>query len=117
LEKVKKNTLAKGLEQEQKALVFLENKGYTLLSQNYRHKKGEIDLIVQKENWIVFVEVRFRASNEFGYPEQTISASKKKLLLQTAEQYTYETGWQGNIRFDVVAILGDTLEHFEDAIT
>jgi len=107
----------KGVLGEQKALAFLEGKGYILLAQNYRYKKGEIDLVVQKDNWVVFVEVRFRASSEFGYPEQTISTAKKKLLLQTAEQYTHETNWQGNIRFDVVAILSDSLEHFEDAIT
>jgi putative endonuclease len=109
------NNQEKGYLAEQKALAFLESKGYTLVRQNYRHKKGEIDLIVRKNKLLVFVEVRFRSSTEFGFPEQTISEKKKKLLLQTAEQFIIENNWQDNIRFDIIALSDDDLQHFEDA--
>lgn len=102
---------------EEKALDFLEKKGFTLWQKNYRYKKGEIDLIVSKDNLLVFVEVRSLASVAFGFPEQTISTKKKQLLLQTAEQFIIEHNWLKNIRFDIIAINKENIEHFEDAIT
>jgi len=106
----------KGELAEAKALDFLEKKGFSVLARNYRYQKGEIDLIMSLENWLVFVEVRSLASTAFGFPEQTISAKKKQLLLKTAEQFIIEHNWLKNIRFDVIAINGEHIEHFEDAI-
>lgn len=111
-----KNKVQKGQEAEAKALNFLQEKGYELLAQNYRFQKGEIDLIVKKENLLVFVEVRSLQSANFGFPEQTISEKKKQLLRKTAENFVFENHWQKNFRFDVIAILGKQIEHFEDAI-
>ncbi|GAB4126980.1 MAG: YraN family protein [Raineya sp.] len=111
-----KNSLQKGKEAEQKALEFLQKKGYELLSKNYRFGKGEIDLIVAKDNLLVFVEVRSRKNANFGFPEQTISEKKKQLLRKTAENFIFEKNWQKNFRFDIVAVLGEQIEHFEDTI-
>jgi len=110
-----KNNIQKGKDAEDKALDFLIQKGYELLARNYRFGKGEIDLIVAKENTLVFVEVRSLQSANFGFPEQTISEKKKQLLQKTAENFIFEKNWQKNIRFDVVALLGKQIEHFEDA--
>lgn len=109
-------TLQIGNKAESRAIIFLEQKEYHFLARNYRYQKGEIDLIMKKNEVLVFVEVRFRSSGQFGFPEQTISTHKKKLLLRTAEQYMFEQNWQGSTRFDVVAILSNEIEHFEDAI-
>lgn len=109
-------TIQKGKEAEDKALLFLVEKGYELLARNYRFGKGEIDLIVAKENLLIFVEVRSLQSANFGFPEQTISEKKKQLLQKTAENFIFEKNWQKNIRFDIVAILNEQIEHFEDAI-
>lgn len=96
---------------------FVEN-GYEVLAQNYRYKRGEIDLIVKKENLIVFVEVKFRKNALFGQPETTLSPKQKKLILSAAENYIFETNWQSNIRFDILAILGNEqdfeITHLED---
>jgi putative endonuclease len=64
------------------------------------------------------VEVRARSEVVHGFPEQTISKSKAKLILTTAENYIYQKDWHGNIRFDIIAItVGEKFEvmHFEDA--
>lgn len=108
-------TLEKGFFYENQAKAFLQENGYEILAQNYRFGKGEIDIIVQKEGWLVFVEVRYRKNADFGYPEQSISEKKKNLLRQTAENFIFEKNWQGNIRFDIVAILENgEIEHFQD---
>lgn len=104
-----------GKEGERKAEEFLQQKGYNIIARNYRYKRSEIDLIVQKENWLVFVEVKMRASKEFGYPEEAVHATKRKKILEGAAQYLLETNWQGNVRYDIVAIQGQHIEHFEDA--
>ena len=96
---------------------FLAN-DYQIVAQNYRYKRGEIDLIVEKDNLLVFVEVKLRKNIRFGQPENTISPKQQKLILSAAENYVFENNWTNNIRFDILAIVGkdDKYEvmHLED---
>ncbi|MBT1707054.1 YraN family protein [Fulvivirgaceae bacterium PWU5] len=104
---------------EQLAAIFLEKKGYQILVRNYRASYTEIDLIVKRDNWIIFVEVKTRSSTAFGEPEQAVSALKARHIFRAAEHYIYSTNWHGHVRFDVVAVkLGfePAIDHFEDAI-
>ncbi len=108
-----------GKQAEELAEKYLIDQGYEIQGKNFIFGKGEIDLIVIKNNWLIFVEVRARSDIQFGYPEQTISKSKASLIIKTAEQYVYKTNWKGNIRFDIISIISqdDSMEivHFEDA--
>lgn len=105
-----------GQKAEQHALSFLINKGYSLREKNYRYKRSEIDLIVIQKNTLVFVEVKFRSNSRFGHPEEFVSDNQKQTIMKGAEQYLSTTEWQGNIRFDILAIDGQfNIEHFEDA--
>jgi putative endonuclease len=104
-----------GKQGEIKAENFLVAKGYSIITRNYRYKRSEIDLIVQKENWLVFVEVKMRSSKAFGFPEESVKEAKRKKILEGAAQYLEETNWQGNVRYDIVAIHQNEIEHFEDA--
>lgn len=83
---------------------FLIDKGFEIVERNYRHKRSEIDLIVKKDNWLVFVEVKLRTSDAYGYPEDFVDYKKAKNIVDGAEQYTYEKNWQGNVRYDIVSI-------------
>lgn len=83
---------------------FLLEKGYEIVERNYRHKKSEIDLIVKKANWLIFVEVKLRSSDAYGYPEDFVDYKKARNIVDGAEQYTYEKNWQGNVRYDIVSI-------------
>jgi putative endonuclease len=107
--------IKKGKEGEATAEQFLVGQGYEIVARNYRFKRSEVDLIVRKENWLVFVEVRLRNSTTFGHPEQTISEAKQKKVMEGAAQYLEETNWKGNVRYDVVAITRKEIMHFEDA--
>jgi putative endonuclease len=96
--------IKKGKEGEDMAARFLIDKGYEIVQRNYRYKKSEIDLIVKKDNWLIFVEVKLRSSDAYGYPEDFVDYKKAKNVIDGAEQYTYEKNWQGNVRYDIVSI-------------
>ncbi|WP_299817851.1 YraN family protein [uncultured Pontibacter sp.] len=103
---------------EQTAAAYLIELGYTILQRNYRHKRAEIDIIAQQDDVLVFVEVKTRTSATFGYPEMAVSTKKEVQLLAAAEEYIYQTGWEKEIRFDIIAItLSPQLEvhHIMDA--
>jgi putative endonuclease len=104
------------------ALQYLELKGYELVLKNYRFKRAEIDLIVQKENLIVFVEVKYRKNADFGFPEEFVRKSQRRRIQTAAENYLSEMQWNQNIRFDIISIMPNAdgndydIMHLEDAI-
>ena len=104
---------------EDLALRFLKEKGFQLRCRNYRHGHSEIDLIVEKEGILVFVEVKTRSSNCFGEPEEMISDNQIEKIQEAAEEYMESFNWLMPIRFDVISIVKrdgkDELMHLEDA--
>ena len=68
----------------------LQKKGYKLLKRNYFSQQGEIDIIVQKNNVIVFVEVKTRKSIKFGLPAEAVTKSKQQKIIKTAFTYLRE---------------------------
>ena len=104
---------------ENLAAEYLVGKGFRVVEKNYRWRKAEIDLIVQREDWLIFVEVKTRSSNAYGEPETFVSDFQRRLIYEAAEEYIYKTNWQGNIRFDIVSVKPSRIPeivHFEDAI-
>jgi putative endonuclease len=102
------------------AKTHLENAGYEILDENWTHGKLEIDLIAYKDKMMIFAEVKTRTGNFFGQPEDFVDARKQKLLVDAADEYIYLMNHQGEVRFDIIAILFDqknnfTLNHIEDA--
>lgn len=104
---------------ENTAAVCLIEKGYEILGRNYRYRRAEIDLIACCGKTLVFVEVKLRRSNKFGFPEEAVSERKRQLFLEAAEQYIEATNWQHELRFDIIAITesssGLQIHHIEDA--
>ena len=85
---------------------FLLKKGLRLLTTNYRCYYGEIDIIMQDSDDIVFVEVRGRGSNKYGSALESINKSKIKKIIKTATHFLQRKKllYQVTSRFDVVAI-------------
>jgi len=111
--------IKKGKKGEQLAADFLIAKGFEIVARNYRHKHAEIDLIVKRGDWLIFVEVKARSSAEFGEPEEFVDSRKINKIYEAAEEFIFSTDWQGHIRFDIVSVkLGaePVVELFEDAI-
>ena len=100
---------------------FLQRKGWRIAERNWRGGRGEIDLIAwAHERLLVFVEVKTRAGDGFGGPEEAVDARKQDLLARTAGLYMEHIGYDWEIRFDIVAVLlqGDKIleiRHVEDA--
>lgn len=96
-----------GHQAENRACLFLEKRGLLLLKKNFRCKCGEIDLIMQDGDVLVFVEVRFRRSLRFGGPLSSITPQKQRRLLMAAQVYLQQhpvKGKYAGVRFDVVAL-------------
>lgn len=109
-----------GTNGEQLAAIFLKNKGYQILETNWRTGKKEIDIIAENSDSIVFVEVKTRSNFNFGFPEEAVTESKKKLLKLAAEEYFEQKKPEKNPRFDIISILQkgkytQEIIHIEDA--
>ena len=104
---------------EKKAAEFLEEKGYTIVERNFRHRRGEIDLIARKENLLLFAEVKTRTGNaDWGYPEEAVTNKKARKVVSCANAYIFKVNWKEDIRFDIISVeLGESvlITHFEDA--
>ena len=114
-----KNQTQIGQEGERLAAEFLVGKGFEIVVKNYRHRHAEIDLIVKRDDWLIFVEVKARSSMNYGHPEDFVGTQKISKLFEAAEEYIYATDWQGHVRFDVISVKLGTepvIKHFEDAI-
>jgi putative endonuclease len=105
------------------AAEYLKNNGLIIIETNYRCPCGEIDIIAQEDDFIVFTEVRTRTGNIFGTPEESVSQSKKKHLIDTAYTYLGEKGkLQSNWRIDFIAVELDRnnkpsrIEHYRNAV-
>jgi putative endonuclease len=108
-----------GKEGERLAANFIIQKGFEVVRRNYRHRRAEIDLIVKREDWLIFIEVKTRSSSSYGEPEEAVTAKKIRMIFDAAEEYIYSIDWHGHIRFDIISVkLGNPPEiiHFEDAI-
>jgi len=91
---------------ERVAAAFLRGHGYKILTKNYLVIGGEIDLVCRHKDSLVFVEVRTRASDDFGRPIETIGADKQEALRHAARRYL-ELLKRDDIyyRFDAVEIM------------
>ncbi|MDQ3862704.1 MAG: YraN family protein [Actinomycetota bacterium] len=94
--------------------------GYTLVERNYRTRRGEIDLIVRKDDTLGFAEVKLRRGTGFGDPLEAVTPRKQHTLRSIAEHYLYvRKPHFDSLRFDVIGILaartGIRVHHVEDA--
>lgn len=107
-----------GRDGETLARHYLERRGYRLVEANFSCRWGELDLIMQKGDTLVFVEVRGRSSDRCGAPQETVDYRKQEKLRLTAEVYLCRHPELARCycRFDVVALLwqgGDTAKRAE----
>lgn len=102
------------------AVDFLRKKGYKILETNWRYRKSEIDIIVKKDEVLIFVEVKSRSDVYFGRPESFVTNRKRELMVDAANVYMEEVGHDWEIRFDIISVLfhnekHQSVDHFQDA--
>lgn len=95
---------ASGARAEQLAAKFLQQRGLKLLQQNYRCRFGEIDMILQDGDTLVFAEVRLRSRGDFGGAAASIGAAKQGKLVRAAQHYLATLARIPPCRFDAVLL-------------
>ncbi len=100
-----------GKEGEKAAVRFLKKKGYRIIEKNYRNKSGEIDIIAEQDQVLVFVEVKSRADAEYGDPLEAVTPYKQRKIGQVARGFMAQHRIEDrSCRFDVVGIRGNPRE-------
>ncbi len=90
---------------ENVASKYLKDKGYKIKERNYRTFLGEIDIICEDKGNIIFVEVKTRRSDKFGYPEEAVNFIKQRKIIKNALCYLSKYHlWEKNCCFDVISI-------------
>ncbi|MGL4403914.1 MAG: YraN family protein [Fusobacteriaceae bacterium] len=102
------NRREKGGYYERKAEIILKESGYEILEKNYYSQWGEIDIICKREETLVFVEVKYRRNNDYGYGSEAIDKKKLKRMYLTGKKYLSEKRFlTKEIRFDMIVFLGE----------
>ena len=102
------DTQTRGKQAEDLACRYLQDRGLQLLQRNYRSKRGEIDLILQDSDSLVFVEVRYRRQPGFGSAAESVDARKQSKLVDCARHFLQSHANTANqpCRFDVISVNG-----------
>ncbi len=89
---------------EKLAKKFLIGKGYKIIQENFKVRKGEIDIIGRQGKKLVFIEVKTRTNSAFGYPEEALTYTKKQRIRRAALRYLLKTGYNDPWQVELVAI-------------
>ena len=113
------NKRSLGTEKELLAVEYVQQQGAILLEKNYFFHGGEIDLVVKDGEYLCFVEVKYRKSRNYGFPEEAVTAAKQKKIIQGAKLFLYRNQYPYDTpcRFDVISIYGDKITWIKDAFS
>lgn len=107
-----------GKEGEKTAVEELERRGYAILDRRYRTARGEIDIVAQDGNTVVFVEVKVRETGECGTAAEAVTKQKQRRLASMATDYLARRKLMNRpCRFDVVAIDAGVVTVYPDAFS
>ncbi len=98
----------KGAQYENLALQFLLDKNLALIARNYRCRCGELDLLMEEKGVLIVVEVRYRKNSRYGSALESVTKTKQTRIIAATKHYIVTHKIDQPIRFDVVAITGDT---------
>lgn len=115
-------TAALGRRGEDLAHRYLQRAGFRVVARNYKPgEDSEIDIVARQGEWLVFVEVKTRTTDEFGAPERAVGDEKQQHILRAARAFVTRAGIEwSKVRFDVVSVVmakPPTITHYEDAFS
>ena len=104
---------------EARAREYILERGWTIEAKNYRFGRREVDIVARKGKLVTFVEVKTRAGDGFGAPEEAVTALKRREIEIVASWYLCNNHFTNvDVRFDVISVLvgpDARIEHLEDA--
>ena len=114
------NKIEIGMAAQKTAMEFLRAKGLKLIEANFRTPAAEIDLIMKAGDYIVFVEVKYRQNQKYGFPREAVNTRKQQKIKKAALHYIARRRIKDqDFRFDVVEVLespgGPEINHIENA--
>ena len=111
------NYRRQGNDFEKLAANYLKEQGMTILQLNFYCKMGEVDIIAMDDNYLVFVEVKYRKSAAKGSAVEAVGFNKMRKISRVADYYMYSHRFSGDcsVRFDVIAIEEGHLKHYKNA--
>lgn len=108
-----------GAKGEVLATDLLRKKGYSIMAQNWRSGKNELDVVAKIGETLVFIEVKTRSTDFFGDPSEAVSSAQQKRIIKAANDYLEQHELELEARFDVISIVSNAketiVEHMEDA--
>ncbi|WP_075591039.1 YraN family protein [Labilibacter marinus] len=108
-----------GKEGEERAAVYFASEGYKILERNWRYHPKEIDLIAQKDDLLIIAEIKTRSTEDWEHPQESITNSKIRFLVDATEAYIMENDIDLEVRFDVVSVIPDgttwKIDHIKEA--
>ena len=108
---------------EDAAEKYLIKNKYKILKRNYNIRGGEIDIIAQKKDYVVFIEVKTRTNQSCGSGAEAVTYTKQQRIVKAAQHYLMQAG-NVNVRFDVLEVIGEisdgafllkSINHIENA--
>ena len=111
---------------EERAQAFLHSKGYKIRHINWHNLtpsgamgKLELDIVAEKDDMLIVVEVKTRSTETFEHPEEAITIRKIRNIINATHEYIFQFDWQGETRFDVISVIPHgqdfLIDHIEDA--
>lgn len=108
-----------GSQKEELAAAFLLGQGAEVLDKNFYFHGGELDLVAKDGEYLCFIEVKYRKSDVYGYPEEAVTPAKQRKILQGARVYMYQKKYPADTpcRFDVISVYKDRITWIKDAFS
>lgn len=106
-----------GNKYEDKSVEILIKNNYKILERNYQNRYGEIDIIAEKEKKIIFIEVKYRKNNFYGYGYEAVDRKKLLKIVKLAEVYMQSKNYGDyQMEFDCMSYLGDDLDWIKNIV-
>lgn len=107
-----------GTTAEKLAVNYLIQNNYSIINTNFRCKIGEIDIIAKDNDYIVFIEVKYRKNTKRGLPREAVNYNKQKTIIKVANYYILQNKlYTNNFRFDVVEIIDKQINLIKNAFS
>lgn len=108
---------------EEKAASYLKRHGYRVIDRNCRYRQGEIDIVAEKKDLVVFVEVKTRKNADYAEAREFVTTAKQQRVIAAAQLWMQENACEKQPRFDVIEVyspdgdrgLNTKLNHIENA--
>lgn len=108
-----------GNEGETAAATYLEKNGYRILHRNWRKNHLELDIVAEKDEHLIVIEVKTRRNTEYIEPQEAVNWQKMRRIVVAADAYIKHFGIDAPVRFDIVTMVGTAgkfqIEHIKDA--